>query len=129
MTAIHPCTIYCSSDTSILVINVVNFELHNINLINCGKNHTIFILKQENYSSMRFRDNNNNSSMLFYHCKVVRITCTNILVSSHFSGVLAMNVMHAYCNGLETFFRHYPFIKGVATVLRDYQIRIKLTEW
>ena len=35
MTAINPCKIHCSSNTSILVMNVTEFELQNIDLVNC----------------------------------------------------------------------------------------------
>ena len=38
MTAIDSCKIHCSSNVSVIVINVTKFELQNISLINCGKN-------------------------------------------------------------------------------------------
>ena len=101
ITAILPCKIYCASNTSILVVNVTEFELRNITLINCGKNHTAFIYsKQGNYTDvdryMRFKSWNINSSVLFYHCKQVKITSINISVSAHFGGVLAMNVKNNF---------------------------------
>ena len=52
MTAIDSCKIHCSSNVSVIVINVTKFELQNISLINCGKNHTAFInLKKGNYTN------------------------------------------------------------------------------
>ena len=87
MTAIDSCKIHCSSNVS---INVTKFELQNISLINCGKNHvhTAFInlkkgnytnhIKERNYTKYMMTFNktsfNYNSSILLYHCTLVRIS-------------------------------------------------------
>lgn len=97
LTAINTCNIYCSSFASIIVVNVTDFELHNINLINCGKIHTDFV-KQRNSTesdidnSMRVKYSYRNSSVLLYYCEFVRISSVNISVNVHTAGILAMNV-------------------------------------
>ena len=91
-------TYIVSSFASITVVNVTEFELHNVTLINCGKTHTAFV-KQKNSTesdvnnSMRVKYNYRNSSVLLYHCELVKIVSVNISVNAHFDGTLAMNVM------------------------------------
>lgn len=98
VTAINPCKIYCSSNTSILVVNVTKFEFQSLNLINCGKNHTTFIYQRNPtnnfslFSEKNYAYYNYNSSILFYHCAVVRIFNVNISVGVYFGGIIAMNV-------------------------------------
>ena len=96
LTAINTCNIYCSPNVSIRVVNVTEFGLHNITLINCGKAHTPFInFKQENSTditnSMRKYDYY-NSSVLLYYCNSVRISSVYISVNEYSAGILAMNV-------------------------------------
>ena len=93
MTAIDFCKIHCSSNASILVVNVTEFELHNISLVNCGKNHTAFInFRQKNYTSPYTYQYDYHSSIFLYQCASVRIRNVNISANAYCSGILAMNV-------------------------------------
>ena len=104
ITGINPCKIYCSSNTSILAVNVTQLEFQNISLINCGKNHTAFIYQGNstginNYKPFKKKNDahyNYNSSILFYHCAVIRIFNVNISVSVYFGGIIAMNVNKSF---------------------------------
>ena len=100
MTAIESCKIYCSSNVSFLVINVTKFEVQNISLINCGKNHTSFLDFKEGNDTNSMISNktsfNYNSSIFLYHCALVRIINVNISVRAHFGGILAMNVKERF---------------------------------
>ena len=95
VTAVNSCNIYCSSYASILVINVTKFELRNINLINCGKNHTISTRQGNSIVTNSYKFDYHNSSVLLYHCELVRIVSVNISVSAHFGAILAMNVKNS----------------------------------
>ena len=104
MTAISSCKIYCSPNVSIVVVNVTEFKLQNINLVNCGKNHTAFIqLKNFTDSDNSVLSNktnhlhyNYNSSILLYHCALVQITSVNISVSAYSGGILAVNIKETF---------------------------------
>ena len=95
VTAVNTCNIYCSSYASILVVNVTKFELHNINLINCGKNHTAFIRQGNSTTVSNYKFDYHNSSVLLYHCELVKITNINISVTAHFGAILAKNVKNS----------------------------------
>ena len=91
MTATGSCNIRCSFNTSILVVNVTEFELQNISLANCGKNHIAFInLRQKNYTI--YYHNVHHSSILLYRCALVRIVNVSISTNAYSGGLLAMNV-------------------------------------
>ena len=97
ITAINFCKIYCSSNVSIIVVNVTEFELKNISLVNCGKNHKNFINFSKGYSSNSGNKTNRiyynyNSSILIYDCAFVTIINVNISASAYVGGILAMNV-------------------------------------
>ena len=104
VTGINPCKIYCSFNTSILVINVTQFEFQSLSLLNCGKNHTTFIYQWNPTNAHNFiplskkkdAHYNYNSSILFYHCAVVRIFNVNISVGVYFGGIIAMNVNKSF---------------------------------
>ena len=97
---INPCNIYCSSNTSIIVVNVTEFELKNINLINCGKDHTAFgnFTEEKNltFNKTSYIPNNYNSSIFLYHCATVTITSVNISVNPYIGGIIAMNVKNRF---------------------------------
>ena len=91
MTAFDFCKIHCSSNVSILVVNVTEFELQNISLVNCGKNHTAF--RQQNYTNnYHYVRYDYHSSIFLYHCASVRIINVNMSTNAYISGILAINV-------------------------------------
>ena len=96
MTASNSCKIYCFSNASIIVVNVTNFELHNITLLNCGKNHTSFINSKQKFSSNHQYHYDYHSSILLYHCTSVRISNINMSTNAYIGGILAMNVKNDF---------------------------------
>ena len=94
MTAIGSCNIQCSVNASILVVNVTEFELQNISLVNCAcrKNHVAFFnLRQKDYTSY-YHYYIHHSSILLYHCALIRIINISISTNAYSGGLLAVNV-------------------------------------
>ena len=93
MTAINSCKIFCSSNSSIVVVNVTGFELLNVGLVNCGKDHTTFLKKLSNSTKI---DYSLQSSILLYKCRSVRIINISISTNAYLGGLIAVNVMKRF---------------------------------
>ena len=68
------------------MVNVTEFELQNISLMNFGKNHTAFINLEKGCHTKSVNKTshihyNYNSSILLYECALVRIINVNISVN------------------------------------------------
>ena len=96
MIAINSCKIFCSSNASIIVLNVTEFELLNIGLVNCGKDHTAFFKKLKANSTKKAKhvqyDYLLKSSILLYKCRSVRIINVSISTNAYLGGLIAVNV-------------------------------------
>ena len=100
MIGVNSCMIFCSSNASIIVVNVTEFELQNINLVNCGKDHTAFLKKFKGNSTKKAKyiqyDYTLQSSILLYKCRSVRIINISISINAYLGGLIAVNVMKRF---------------------------------
>jgi len=74
----NPCTITCVSPVSIMLINVTDFKLSKISLINCTKIHSL---------------TGYNTSILLYHCTSFIMDKMDITVNSGTIGLLVVNTV------------------------------------
>lgn len=97
LTGTDHCTITCVSPVSIVLINVTNFQLNKISLINCTKINALYKLtkQQGNGLTMDFISSSNatvyNTTILLYHCTSVIIDKVNMTLNTGSVGVLAVN--------------------------------------
>ena len=86
------CIIRCTSNVSIMILNVSNFTLENINFENCNKNHTTDLHTTIDYEYVSISKPSCNASILLYNCTSVVINNISLLVTAGTTGLLVINV-------------------------------------
>ena len=86
------CKIRCSSNVSIMILNVSNFTLENINFENCNKNHSNNLHTSFDYDYVSISKPGCNASILLYNCTSVVINNISVLVTAGTTGLLVVNV-------------------------------------
>ena len=119
-------TIICTPHASIIVVNVTNFKLMNINLVDCGNSNYNYLYK--NY--LKFAHSNKriptelincNVSILLDHCASVVIKSVNIDINVGYVGLFALNMRNiSNITDLKVHFncsvcpKSYSHISGIA---------------
>ena len=111
--------IVCTPPAGIIVVNTSNFELMDINLLNCGKSN--FHAKLSNKFYQLYYPNDIkfikcNVSLLLDNCTSVVIKNVNISINIGFTGLLAVNMknnsnitdlsVHLNCSTCPSFYSH-----------------------
>ena len=86
------CKIRCTSNVSIVILNVSNFTLENINFENCNKNHSTDLHTSFDYEYVSISKPSCNASILLYNCTSVVINNISVLVTAGTTGIIAVNV-------------------------------------
>ena len=86
------CKIRCTSNVSIMILNVSNFTLENINFENCNKNHSTDLHTTFDYDHVSISKPSCNASILLYNCTSVVINNISVLVTAGTTGLLVINV-------------------------------------
>lgn len=76
----------CIPYVSINVVNVTNFTIKDLNLINCGKKHGI------NFNGSSYKPISANTSILLCNCALVMVENIIIIIKTGNVGILAVNV-------------------------------------
>ena len=86
------CIIRCTSNVSIMILNVSNFTLENINFENCNKNHSTDLHTSFGYEYVSISKPSCNASILLYNCTSVVINNISALVTAGTTGLLVVNM-------------------------------------